>query len=207
MGYAHGTQWTDELIKEKVLEVVKALKLDRMPTRSECESYYHGCALTSAISRKIGWYELAKELGYEIKASETTFGKSYEVLAAELLQSMGFEVRRMAQNFPYDLLVDDCVKIDVKASRLYRGKLGNFYSFNLEKSFSTCDFYLLFAVSDDEKIVRMMVVPSNHVISTNQISVGEHRSKYYKFTDRFDMILEMSNFWNTLSNEVSADAE
>lgn len=207
MGYAHGTQWTDELIKEKVLEVVDALKLDRMPTRSECESYFHGCALTSAISRKKGWYTLANELGLEIKDSETTFGKNYEALAAELLQSLGFEVRRMAQNFPYDLLIDDCVKIDVKASRLYRGKLGNYYSFNLEKSFATCDFFLLFVVNDDGNIIRKMVVPSNFVIFNNQISVGEYRSKYYKFTDRFDLILEMSNFWTALASGVLTDAE
>lgn len=202
MGYTHGTKWTDELIKQKVLEVIDALKLDRMPSRKECENYFHNTALTNAISDRCGWYNLAKELGIEIKESETHFGKTYEARATEMLQGMGFEVRRMSQNFPYDLLVDDCVKIDVKASRLYRGKQGNFYSFNLEKSFATCDFFILLTVSDDDTIERKMIVPSSHVIANNQISVGEHKSKYYQYTDRFDLIENAVTFWTNLGKEV-----
>lgn len=195
MGYAHGTKWTDELIKEKVLEVAKALKLERMPTRSECVKYFNDCKLANAVSKRYGWYSLAKELNLDIKGCETTFGKSYETLAEELLKSFGFQVRRMSQNFPYDLLVDDCVKVDVKASRLYRGKLGNFYSFNLEKPYATCDVFLLFAVSDDGEIERKMVVPCKNVIAQTQISVGEHNSKYHKYTDRFDLIDSVADFW------------
>lgn len=198
MGYTHGTKWTDELIKQKILEVVEALKLDRMPSRKECVDYFHDSSLAEAVSRRYKWHNLADELGLQMKESETFFGKSYETMATELLQSLGFEVRRMSQNFPYDLLVDDCVKVDVKASRLYKGKLGNFYSFNLEKPFATCDFFLLFAIDDDNAIARKMVVPSSHVISTTQISVGEHKSKYYQFTDRFDLIETAINFWREL---------
>ncbi len=203
MGHTHGTHWTNELIKQKVLEVIDALKLDRMPSRKECENYFHDTSLTNAITRRCGWYNLAKELGIDIKTSETQFGKSYETMATEMLQAMGFEVRRMSQNFPYDLLVDDCVKVDVKASRLYRGKQGNFYSFNLEKPFATCDFFILLAIEDDKTIGRKMIVPSNQVIANNQISVGEHKSKYYQFTDRFDLIENAVAFWASLSNVVT----
>lgn len=206
MGYTHGTKWTDELIREKILEVVNALKLNRMPSKKECEDYFHNNGLTNAVSRRYRWYELARELSLDIKESETYFGKSYEAQTTEMLQAMGFEVRRMSQNFPYDLLVDDCVKVDVKASRIYRGKQGNFYSFNLEKPFATCDFFILLAIGDDDKIERKMVVPSNHVISNNQISVGEHRSKYYQFTDRFDLIENAAAFWTSLLNGVKSNA-
>ena len=202
MGYARGTQWSDELIKKKVLEVVEALKLDRMPSRAECDNYFHSSGLSNAISRRCGWYNLANELGIEIKESETWFGKTYEAMATEMLQSIGFEVRRMAQNFPYDLLVENCVKVDVKASRLYRGKQGNFYSFNLEKSFATCDFFLLLAVSDDDTIKNKMIVPSSYVIANNQISVGEHKSKYYQFKDRFDLIENAVTFWQNIAKDV-----
>ena len=204
MGHTHGTKWTDELIKQKVLEVISAMKLDRMPSKQECENYFHGTGLTNAISRRYGWYNLAKELGIEIKESETYFGKTYEARATEMLQGMGFEVRRMSQNFPYDLLVDDCVKIDVKASRLYRGKQGNFYSFNLEKPFATCDFFLLLAIGDDDTIERKMVVPSSHVIANNHISIGEHKSKDYQYTDRFDLIEEAVSFWVNIGKGVAS---
>lgn len=202
MGFSHGTRWTDEAIKERIMEVVESLQLDRMPSRSECQNYYHNSSLTNAVSKRFGWYNLAQELGLEIKESETWFGKNCEIAASELLKSNGFEVRRMPQNFPYDLLVDDCIKIDVKASKLYKGNQGNFYSFNLEKSFATCDFYLLLAVNDDGSVARRMVVPSNRVIANNQISVGEKKSKYYCYTDRFDLIEAASSFWSGISKEV-----
>lgn len=200
MGYAHGTEWTDSLIKARIREVIVQLGLDRMPSRSECENYYHGSGLTNAVSRRCGgWYALAKEMGYEIKESETTFGKTCEIQAAEMLRANGFQVRRMSQNFPYDLLIDDCVKVDVKASKLYHGKNGNFYSFNLEKQFATCDFYILLTVAQNGDITRTMVVPSNQVIANSQISVGESKSKYHKFTDRFDYIEKAVSFWDGIS--------
>ena len=136
MGYTHGTRWTDEEITEKIIEIVKFSHLDRMPTRKEVERYCGDTSLTNAITRrKGGWYALAEKMRLPIKECETTFGKSHEKIIMERLVSMGYEVRRMPQNFPYDLLVNDSVKVDVKASRLYRGTGGSFYSFNLEKPF------------------------------------------------------------------------
>ncbi len=189
MGYTHGTRWTDEIIKNKILEVVKFYNLDRMPTRSEVEVYFGDYSLSNAISRrKGGWYSLAKELEFPIKECETTFGKSHEQIVMENLISQGYEVRRMSQNFPYDLLVNDCVKVDVKASRLYRGKGGNFYSFNLEKPFCTCDIYILRLISEEGIEKDTLVIPSSHVSTNTQISVGETKSKYQKYSKRWDYV-------------------
>lgn len=195
MGYSHGIKWSDELIKEKIFEVKNALSLDRMPSRKECEQYFHNDALVNAVSKNKKWYMLANELGLKIKDSETYFGKTQELIAEEMLVSMGFFVRKMSQNFPYDLLIDDCVKIDVKASHLYHGPNGDFYTFNLEKQFSTCDIYILFALGDQgEK--RIFVVPSKFVIAQSQISMGVTKSKYHKFENRWDFISSLSDFWS-----------
>lgn len=129
-----------------------------------------------------------------VKESETYFGKSQETNAAEMLISRGFSVRKMPQNFPYDLLVDDCVKVDVKASHLYHGSNGDFYTFNLEKSYATCDIYILFSLSDNGEN-SVFVVPSKLVIAQNQISMGVSKSKYHKFKDRWDYISALSDFW------------
>lgn len=195
MGYSKGIRWTDDLIKEKVLEVKTAFSLDRMPSRSECIQYFHNEALVNAISKRKKWYQLAQELGLRVKDSETYFGKSEESNAAEMLISLGFSVRKMPQNFPYDLLVDDCVKVDVKASHLYHGPNGDFYTFNLEKQFATCDIYILFALSEQEE-KRVFVVPSKFVIAQNQISMGVLKSKYHKFENRWDFISSLSDFWD-----------
>ena len=194
MGYAHGTKWTDELIKEKVIEVVNVLELDRMPSQKECENYFHNCSLTNAIARRTGWYTLANEMGLAIKDSETYFGKKQEQTAQEKLISKGYEVRRMPQNFPYDLLVNDCVKIDVKVSRLYRGPAGNFYTFNIEKPFCTCDIYMLYILNDDNSEKDTLIIPSKFVPTNTQISVGEINSKYYRYSQRWDYISEYCEF-------------
>ena len=199
MSYSHGVKWTDELIREKVLEAKEALGLDRMPSRRECISYFHNEGLVNAISRKKKWYELAQELGLRVKDSETYFGKSQEANAAEILTAKGFSVRRMSQNFPYDLLVDDCVKIDVKASHLFEGPNGDFYTFNLGKDFATCDIYLLFTAGADSGESKAFVVPSKFVIAQGQISIGKVRSKYHRFIDRWDYITAASEFWESVS--------
>ena len=199
MGYTHGTKWTDDLIKEKVLEVVRFKNLDRMPTRSEAESYFGNSALTAVISkRKGGWYALAKEMELPIKECETTFGKSHEKIIMERLISMGYAVRQMPQNFPYDLLVNDSVKIDVKASRLYKGSGRNFYSFNLEKPFCTCDLYVLRLIGDNQDELDTLVVPSAHVATNTQISVGEKVSKYRKYSKRWDYVSSYCDFMGSV---------
>lgn len=199
MGYTHGIRWSDELIKEKILEVIRFKNLNRMPTRSETEDYFGNGALACVISkRKGGWYALAKEMELSIKECETTFGKSHEKIMMERLIAMGYEVRRMPQNFPYDLLVNDSVKIDVKASRLYKGPGGNFYSFNLEKPFCTCDIYILRLIGNDGNESDTLVIPSAHVATNTQISVGEMASKYKKYSKKWEYIAEYCSFMESV---------
>lgn len=199
MGYTHGRRWTDQDIKQAVQTVIDSCGLDRMPSRKECVDFYSSSSLANAVSRRYGgWYGLAKELGLPVKKSDTYLGKIHEGVASDMLTARGFAVERMPQNFPYDLLVDDAVKIDVKASRLYRGKLGSFYTYNLEKRYATCDVYILFALDDESNVVDTYIVPSKFVIRNKQISIGEHNSKYHKFKDRWDYITDISRYIESL---------
>lgn len=199
MGYTHGRRWTDKDIKQAVINVVIACDLDRMPSQKECKNYYGDYSLSNAVSRRGGgWYGLAKELGLSIKKSETYVGKIQEANVCELLLERGFDVERMPQNFPYDILVDNCVKVDVKASHLYRGKQGNFFTFNLEKKFATCDIYILLTLDEKDNIINTFIVPSKFVINNTQISIGEYASKYYRFKDRWDYISRLSEYLDLL---------
>lgn len=195
MGYTHGLKWSDDLIRDGVMKVKEGLKIDRMPTRSECVKYTNSYALSVAISRRDGgWYGLASELGLRIKTSETTTGKKYEKIIKEILENKGYEVSQMSQNFPYDLLVNDCLKIDVKSSHLYKGKEGNFYTFRTGKRYATCDVYILVALDDLDKVVRTYIIPSSKVIKNTQLSMGEYSSKYDIYLDRWDILTEYVNF-------------
>lgn len=203
MGYTHGKQWTDIEIKERLMEVVHELGIDRMPSRQECEQYFNNTSLTNAITRRYGWYNLAKDMGLPLKDSETLFGKKYEEIAKEQLIALGYEVRRMPQNHPYDLLVEDSVKIDVKASRLYKGRDGNFFSFHIEKPFCTCDIYVLYLInSEGNANDATLIIPSAYIPTNTQISVGEKKSKYYRFLNKWNYISEYCEFLDGIKKSV-----
>lgn len=60
-GYRFGTRWTDELVKEKILEVSNALSLDSFPTQKQMYEITGNHALTSAIRSRGGiekWSEI-----------------------------------------------------------------------------------------------------------------------------------------------------
>ena len=168
MGYSHGKCWTQESISKAVHDVMKVLEIDRMPSNQECHKVLGDSSLSNAIAKRGGFYALAKELNLPIKKSETLLGKRMEALAYEMLKSRGFNPVQMSVRFPYDILVDG-IKIDVKASHLYRGKVGNFYTFNLEKKYATCDIYILITLTEENEVLDVFIVPSKFVAQNSHI--------------------------------------
>lgn len=187
MGYAHGTRWTDELLEKKVREIMSFYKIDRMPSRKEIKQYENSNGLAEKLSR-VGFKNFADKIGLNMKKSETLLGKTMESEVKKILEEKGFLVEQMPQNFCYDLLVNDIVKIDVKSSRLYKGKNGNFYTYSNEKMRFACDFYIFLALDDEQKILQQFVVPGYMVSKNCQFSIGQFKSKYDYFKDRYDLI-------------------
>jgi hypothetical protein len=198
MSYAHGYQWTNDEAEKAILEAKTGLELDRMPSRSELERFFGNTQLTNRISKTQGFSYWAGRLGLAIKESETCFGKQYEFMAAQKIQDMGYVVTQMSQNFPYDLLVENSVKIDVKTSKLYEGKNGNFFTFNLEKPFTTCDIYVLYLCHTPDDIKGTLIIPSKFVFKNNQISVGQYSSIYDKYADKWDYIKQFVEFQRSI---------
>jgi len=170
-----------------------------MPSRVELVEYYGDNKLTNAIKRYPGgYYAIASELGLEMKESDTNYGKLQERIAIETLTSMGYDVKHMVQNHPYDLLVNNCLKIDVKMSRLYNGNAGSFYSCNLEKPFCTCDIYIIYLLNDDFSTKDILIIPSKFIYSNTQIGIGEKTSKYYVYSNRWDFIQSYVEFFESI---------
>lgn len=193
MGHTHGIKWTDEKVKKEILKVKETLCLDRMPTRNEIIQVTNSNALPSKITKTKGYYGWAKELNLKIKNSETTFGKEQEIYLKNKLENMGYSVYKMAQNYSYDLLVNDNIRIDVKASRLYKGKNGSYYTFNLYKKYATCDLYVCLCYSEEKKLDKTLIIPA-HKLKITQLSVGK-KSSYDKYKDRYDLINTYDSFY------------
>ena len=177
--------------------MINDLKLDYFPTRREMVEYYGDEKLTNKVCKTLGYYGWAKELGMPVKDNDTKTGKMAEKYVYDILSKRGYRVEQMLQNFPYDLLINGKVKVDVKFSHLYRSPNGfGFYSFRLSKKCPTCDFYIL--VTEDETGDReLYVVPAAKAAQT-QISIGEHASVYHQYMSRYDYLDKLLDLYKAL---------
>lgn len=197
MGYSYGTRWTDEKIKDAILEVMKKADIQTMPTHSQIMEVTQNNSLCCAISKHGGTVYWAEKLGLEIKKSESKYGYKYEQHCKEILISKGFECEKMQERYPYDLTANRNIKIDVKAGNLYSCKHGCFYTFNLEKRNPTCDIFVCFCI-DGEEIVKTYVIPSCVLQGIKQLTVGQKNSKYDKYKDNWSVLERYDEFYKQI---------
>lgn len=186
MKNSYGIKWSEKEIAREIKNVICALVVERMPTDSEVIAVTKSHALSNAISKTGGYYYWAEKLGLATKKSETNYSREYEIKCKEFIESLGYKVEMTPVRFPYDLLVNDFVKVEVKASKLYKGKNGNFYSFNLEYKQPKSEINVFYCEGDD--VTRIYVMPSHALVGINQLSIGEITSKYDVYLGRWDIL-------------------
>jgi hypothetical protein len=189
-------KWTDELVREEILKSKDRLALDRMPTANELKAIGRN-DLHCKISRTKKYSGWADDLGLELSRCETRLGNNYELTVAKELESMGFKIEQMTTKHPYDILVDGYVKVDVKASNLFKHTNGQeWWTFHLAKENPTCDIYICVALVEGNK-VKTFVIPS-HLVKMKSINVGKS-SKYNRFEDAYNYIDEYSIFFRSIN--------
>lgn len=194
MAYSHGIRWNDELIIKYLNEVVSKMNIDYFPTHKEIEDFYGNEGLTNKISEK-GTDYWAKKLNLPLKDSETKLGLIYEKKAIkDIYDNTGLNSELMIPRFPYDLLTNKKVKVDVKASHCYVRKGVVYFTFNLEKKCPTCDIFILYCLEDDETIIKTIIFPANLVVGKSQIGVGMN-SKWDLYRDKWDYIVKFNDFY------------
>jgi hypothetical protein len=190
-------KWTSELLKEELIKSIKVLGIDRMPTGQELKSIGRN-DLHCKISRTKKYSGWAEELGLGLKSGSTTReGQEHEKKVMHLLEGLGYEVEQMAHKFPYDLLVNGCVKIDVKMANAYllRGE-SRVHTFGINKEKPTSDILICLANDEEGNVERMFIIPSHHV-QMKMLNVGAN-SKYNKYVDKFEYIKQYSDFYKTI---------
>lgn len=183
------TIWTEESIEKGIRGVMSGYCLERMPTKSEIELFYGDSKLSNAIQKRGGFYEWAKRLNISTKDSETKLGIEAEEAVRTRLEMIGFEsVELTPLKYPYDILVNHRVKIDVKISHKYEYEHGSYYSFGLAKPMQTCDLFIAIALDDN----KTYVIPSSILNNQKQLSIGM-TSKYDKYIDRWDIVQKLDD--------------
>lgn len=193
MGYTTGIEWSYELIKEELMKIIMALDIDRMPTSVEIKNVTQNSKLVNAIRRHGGYIYWSQQLEKKQAEGKTRLGQQGEEEIKKILESKNYKVDRMSVKHPYDLLVNENIKIDVKTGRTYIGENGyKSHSFNLEKANPTCDIYILYCI--DTNVIY--VIPSKFAKKT-QISIGE-KSAYDSYIDRWEYIKIYDDFYKTI---------
>jgi len=197
MGYTHGFKWNREEAKKQVLLCIEKLRLNRMPSQSELNSFYENSRLSNYISKNGGYKKFASELNLKLKISETTKGWNYEDKFEQFLIKNEYEYKKMNTGEHFDFLINDKVKVDVKVgSRWYIDK-SQANSFGINKKYASCDLYVLYVLDNEDEIEKILIIPSYLLKCKTTMSMGKN-SKYNKWENRFDLIEKYDNFLENL---------
>ena len=115
-------------------------------------------------------------------------GYTIENEIKKLLENIGFRCELTSVRHPYDILVDDCVKIDVKSAKRSKVVESDVFSFRLAKKQPTCDIYVAVCLDDKQAIEKIYVIPAHVMTGKTQLAIGVDQSKYDSFIDRWDIV-------------------
>ena len=191
--------WTERDIENGINEIRHAWLLERMPSMAEVKMYYGDCRLTNAISKSGGFRYWAKKMGLEVKDSESQLGYECEMMVMQLLKEQGYDCEKTSIRHPYDLLVNGCVKIDVKVARVSKCRTSDSYSFRLAKPQQTCDVYIAVCLGDSAEPKKTYIIPSHVMTGKKQLTLGIVHSKYDEYIDRWDIIDQFLNAFERIS--------
>jgi len=189
-GYSHGIRWSDEKIKHDLLKVI-GLFQNRMPSCNELKKINRS-DLASAIIRHSGFRYWARELGIDIKGSETHFASKWELNELKFYGELGYDVTRMSSGAPFDLIVNG-YRVDVKAANegVYRGG----YAFAGMKRGIDCDFFDLLCIEDDAVKHRLILpaIEAEVVGVTITPRTLRGNTKYSKFINAVNLLTDDGN--------------
>lgn len=191
-GYGH--KWTEDKLRDELLKCIDLLMLDRMPTAEELKSIGRNDVhvKVSRTKKYSGW---AKELGLQLKSCETRVGQEWEGQLASFIALIGpHRVERMSTKYPYDLLIDGCVKVDVKTAKPHYKFGYRVQTFGINKTEPTCDIYILVALDENGKMEKMYVIPS-HLMKMKTFHLRSE-STWDAYIGRWDFIRKYSDFYH-----------
>lgn len=202
MGYAHGRKWKDGEVEEAIMNIVKTLKLDHFPTKKEMIDFYGDRALSNKVSKGGGSRYYAELLNLKLVSCESEFGNFYEEFAIDdIAQNTGLRSIHTDIRYPYDILTDGNIKVDVKSSKKIKRKNTAFpyYSFNLEKREPTCDLFIFYCLDDECEIERTVIIPSCILSGKTQVGMGG-LSKWDAYKDKWDYFKMYDEFYKTVES-------
>jgi hypothetical protein len=176
-------RWKDEVFECEIREA--AASLGHFPTRSELDDMQKG-ALANEIVRRGGFIECARLFGIPRIWSDSDTGWEGERVAAQRLTELGFQVAVPgAVKCPFDLLIDQVLRVDVKSARLcqYQQSVGWFYRIGKHPQ---ADLILLWQLDE----AGFYALPW-YICPRTNVTISRDGGKYAAFRNNDQVIREM----------------
>ena len=187
-------KWTDNTIAREILNIANQFDPPKMPTLKEAQEMYENGGLACAISKTGGFEYWANKLGLPQGYSETKIGVQAEKDIADELKAKGYGVELTSTKHPYDVLVNGCVKIDVKAANTSMIRGCPVHAYRLAKRQHTCDFYIFREIDTDSTYI----VPAHLCNGQVQVEMGIDSKKYEPYKEAWDLIGKASKFYREM---------
>jgi hypothetical protein len=177
------TRWTEALLVSRINAVVGDSK--RFPTNSHLVEIGQG-DLSNQITKRGGFIYWANRLGIERDISDSDIGWEGEKRAHTLLEARGFSVIRSERvRWPFDLLVNNSLRVDVKTASYAAYGASTGWFFRIGKS-PQADLIALYRSDKDD----MYLIPWYHVPKTN-ITISPTGMKYSRFLNAYEIVERM----------------
>ena len=176
-------RWTSDFFESELRDVASVL--GHFPSRSELDDMGRQ-DLASEIGRRGGFIQCSEVFGLPRVRSDSDKGWEGEAAAAQRLVELGFGVTlRETVKCPFDLLVDDVLRVDVKSARLYRCKrcAGWFYRIGKHPQ---ADLILLWRVDEEDYFALPW-----YVCPRTNITLSRGGGKYSEFYNNDQLIRDM----------------
>ncbi len=176
--------WTDEKVHQELLSICGGTGV--FPSNTDLVKLGRN-DLSNQIARRGGFIHWSKRLGFERVSSDSDTGWHGEDECLKILSDFGFTAEKTGRlRAPYDILVNESVRIDVKTAKFaeYGPCRGWFYRIGKDTS---ADILMLYQMdAKDSYIIPWSICPSTN------ITISKSGGKYAKFKNAFDILREMT---------------
>ena len=122
------------------------------------------------------------------------YGADAENVVASKLTVLGFKTELMPHKHPFDILIENFVRVDVKSTYKQRRKNKTYlyYSFSVRKnSRQKCDFYVCYIHPLDKFfVIPALEIPPQRSMITVSYPPKKREGRYIQYLDRFDLLWE-----------------
>jgi hypothetical protein len=139
--------WTLKRIRSAIQPTVD--EFGRMPTKKELDD--RGLTKLSSVVSNKGYQIVANALGIDMKDCTIRQALNKENEVIEIIREMGLKAEPTAYKAPFDILVENQLRIDVKMGSRST-KRPNQFIFRMDaKNYQSCDLYILCATEGESR--------------------------------------------------------